>query len=173
MIETWAPVPGYEDWYEVSDLGRVRSLDRVVYMFKNDRPLRKLGRILTPHPTLRAGHLVLGLSRDNHRWRVSVHRLVLLAFVGPCPPGMEACHGNGIPTDNRLENLRWDTQSANMLDRVAHGVHHNTRKTHCIHGHEFTAQNTYRPPGKPQIRMCRACRIVVDRRRRARQKEAA
>lgn len=51
-----------------------------------------------------------------------VHRLVLEAFVGPCPPGMECCHNNGNPADNRLENLRWDTRSANCLDAVQHGT---------------------------------------------------
>jgi hypothetical protein len=51
-----------------------------------------------------------------------VHRLVLEAFVGPCPAGMEACHNNGVRTDNRLENLRWDTRSANCRDRIRHGT---------------------------------------------------
>lgn len=50
------------------------------------------------------------------------HRLVLQAFVGPCPEGMEACHNNGNPADNRLENLRWDTPSSNALDKVKHGT---------------------------------------------------
>lgn len=50
-----------------------------------------------------------------------VHRLVLRAFVGPRPPRHDACHKNGVHDDNRLSNLRWDTRSANMYDRVAHG----------------------------------------------------
>ena len=49
-------------------------------------------------------------------------RLVLAAFVGPCPDGMEACHDNGDPSDDRLGNLRWDTHSANLLDRRRHGT---------------------------------------------------
>jgi hypothetical protein len=52
-----------------------------------------------------------------------IHRLVLETFVGPCPDGMEACHANGNRLDNRLENLRWDTKSANSLDAVQHGTH--------------------------------------------------
>ena len=52
-----------------------------------------------------------------------VHRLVLEAFVGPCPDGMEACHGpDHDPSNNRLENLRWDTHSANMRDRAKNGT---------------------------------------------------
>ena len=48
--------------------------------------------------------------------------IVLLAFVGPCPPGMEACHNNGDCTDDRLENLRWDTPIANKADMLKHGT---------------------------------------------------
>lgn len=51
-----------------------------------------------------------------------VHRLVLEAFVGPCPDGMECCHNNGVRSDNRLENLRWDTRKANGQDRIKHGT---------------------------------------------------
>src|SRR5262249_29683708 len=50
-----------------------------------------------------------------------VHRLVLEAFVGPCPPGYVACHHDGNTANNRLPNLRWDTQSANMADQARHG----------------------------------------------------
>jgi hypothetical protein len=51
-----------------------------------------------------------------------VHRLVLEAFVGPCPPGMECCHNDGNPLNNRLDNLRWDTRRSNQLDRNRHGT---------------------------------------------------
>lgn len=53
-----------------------------------------------------------------------VHRLVLEAFVGPCPEGMECCHGDGNPANNSLSNLRWDTGSANQADRRKHGTAH-------------------------------------------------
>lgn len=52
-----------------------------------------------------------------------VHRLVLEAFVGPCPEGAEGCHNNGNNMDNRLDNLRWDTHSNNVFDAVKHGTH--------------------------------------------------
>lgn len=51
-----------------------------------------------------------------------VHRLVLEAFVGPCPAGMECCHEDGDPGNNRLTNLRWDTHAGNMQDAVRHGT---------------------------------------------------
>jgi hypothetical protein len=51
-----------------------------------------------------------------------MHRLVLFAFVGPCPPGMEGCHNDGNHQNNALSNLRWDTPSANQRDRAKHGT---------------------------------------------------
>lgn len=53
-----------------------------------------------------------------------VHRLVLEAFRGPCPAGMMACHGNGVPHDNRLENLRWGTPKENDDDKLRHGTYY-------------------------------------------------
>jgi hypothetical protein len=51
-----------------------------------------------------------------------VHRLVLEAFIGPCPHGMEACHWDGRPENNQLSNLRWDTDLANQADSARHGT---------------------------------------------------
>jgi hypothetical protein len=53
--------------------------------------------------------------------RVAVHRLVLMAFVGPPPQGADCCHADGDPANNRLGNLRWDTRTGNMADAVLHG----------------------------------------------------
>ena len=75
---------------------------------------------MKPHSnTKRGGYMNVFLGRGNGR---RVHRLVLEAFVGPCPEGLEACHSNGDPTDNRLENLRWGTHEDNHQDRVKHGT---------------------------------------------------
>jgi hypothetical protein len=73
-------------------------------------------------------------ERRSPVWRF-LHRLVLEAFVGPCPPGCVGCHANDDPSDNRLENLRWDTHKANSADAVRNGryrtgpAHHNSRFT--------------------------------------------
>ena len=114
MSEEWRPIPGYEGRYEASDQGRVRSL-----WFKNgtaDKP-RATPHVLrlTPSGT---GHLRVLLGRGNDQ---AVHRLVLAAFAGPCPPGQECAHANGDPADNRLVNLRWCTHVENLRDMVAHG----------------------------------------------------
>jgi hypothetical protein len=96
----------------------------------------------------------LQLAGEGHAERV--HRLVLLAFVGPCPKGMEACHWDDNPGNNHLSNLRWDTSLANKRDMARNGIgNQNWMKTHCVRGHEFTPENTYaRGDGG---RDCRAC----------------
>jgi hypothetical protein len=53
---------------------------------------------------------------------VKVHRLVLEAFVGVCPRGYVGCHSDGDPENNRLSNLRWDSQKNNVADQVRHGT---------------------------------------------------
>lgn len=103
--EKWLPVPGHEEDYAVSDQGRVWS--------------HISGRILRGSKRKRGGHLVVNLR--GKQWRI--HQLAMLAFIGPCPPGMEVCHGDGDPENNALANLRYDTHRANVGDRRRHGTH--------------------------------------------------
>lgn len=133
MIETRAPAPDYEGLYEVSDLGRVWVHDRAteitrVRLGQTQTYTKHVpGRILKPGMDVRRGrsnaycHVVL-TDYSGIRTQVKVHQLVLWAFVGRCPEGQETCHGNGNPTDNRLENLRWGTRKQNADDRARHGT---------------------------------------------------
>lgn len=157
--EEWRPVLGREGTYEVSSLGRVRVLDRI-----DAKGARRRGRLLKAR-AINGTHLIVVLHSGGPRRDALVHHLVLEAFVGPRPDGMEGCHWNDIPTDNRVENLRWDTRSANQLDSVRNGTHHLARRTHCNKGHEFTPENTYRYPGGK--RACIACRRAQKASRKA------
>lgn len=153
--ETWLPVVGYEGTYEVSDLGRVRSLDRDV-VDKNGVTKHWRGKVLSPglHNGY-DGHLLVVLSIRNRRKTRLVHQLVLEAFVGPRPDGLVSCHGVGGPRDNRPSNLRWDTIPNNNLDTVRDGNHAGRNKTRCKSDHEFTDSNTYvTPDGRRQCRTC-------------------
>jgi len=116
--ETWKPIVGCEGFYEVSDMGRVRSLDRMV----RGRPgvtRRHVGRIRKP--VFISGYPAYSLSVGGLSKTRFAHRLVLEAFVGPCPDGMEACHHNDVKADPRLANLRWDTRKSNAADMVRNG----------------------------------------------------
>lgn len=114
-IENWRAVVGHESRYEVSDLGRLRSKPSVDSLGR-----RHPGGVLKG-TTFRGyvEYCLYGGSAGKSRARG--HNLVLCAFVGPRPAGMEACHRNGDGADNRLINLRWDTHSANMADMRIHG----------------------------------------------------
>ncbi|WP_248099523.1 HNH endonuclease signature motif containing protein [Corynebacterium kefirresidentii] len=88
-----------------------------------------------------------------------VHRLVMAAFVGPCPDGMEVCHNDGNPANNYVGNLRYDTHQANYADMFIHNTHGMATKTHCRNNHEFSPGNTLihnRKNGRTQ-RSCRSC----------------
>ena len=157
LNEQWKPVPDYEGIYEVSDQGNVRSLDRI-----DAAGNRRLGRARKP-VTKPSGYLKVDLSRDAVERGYFVHRLVLTAFVGPAPDGMETRHGDGDPTNNALSNLSWGTHAANISDQVTHGTHREARKIECLRGHAYDDENTLlRPDGR---RTCRVC--MRDRRRRS------
>ena len=162
--ERWLPVPGFEGYYEVSDHGRVRSVTRRIHLYGGRTPISP-GRVLKPDTS--HWHRVK-LSKDGQVTRKSVHRLVLEAFVGPCPEGMECCHWDDDHTNNHLSNLRWDTRSANRLDAVRNGIHVNAAKTHCKRGHEYSEANTYRD--RQGSRQCRRCHADRERRRKAGQR---
>jgi hypothetical protein len=112
--ERWLPVVGWEGLYAVSSLGRVRS-------FHAGRGSGKRGGLLKPQVGT-SGHLTLRLSRNSAGKTVQIHQLVMRAFVGPCPAGMEVCHGPNGALDNRLSNLSYGTRSKNHgADRVRDG----------------------------------------------------
>lgn len=108
MNEGWRPVPGYEGIYEVSNLGRVRSLDRIK---RNGRGMK--GRIvkLQEHP--KTGYVAIGLYKDGTEKMTLVHRLVALAFI-PNPDNLpEINHKDEDKTNNKADNLEWCNRTYN------------------------------------------------------------
>lgn len=154
-MEQWLPVPGWEGLYEVSNQGQMRSLPRIVRTRGNGTRVSP-GRILKPG-TYDDGHKHVTFSRDGKTTCYQVHRLVLLAFAGPCPNGLQVRHLNGIPGDNRLENLTYGTPKENITDRDhVHGTNYELNRTHCPQDHPYDEENTYYAPNG--WRQCKKCR---------------
>lgn len=123
--EEWRSVPDFDGLYEVSSLGRVRSLTRIeIYMRAGDsvQSVRRRKGALKSQRLDKDGYPVVNLCRDGKQTTLKVHALVCLAFHGPRPEGHEAAHGNGVRTDNRKGNLRWALQADNIEDRDRHGT---------------------------------------------------
>lgn len=116
-MENWKPIPGYEGRYEVSDLGRVRSLPHAVPNRSGERITE--GHLLKPQ-LLRNGYLQVSLGRK--RKHADVHRLVALAFLPPVEGKTEVNHKNLVKTDNRVLNLEWVDRHENLLHAHREGV---------------------------------------------------
>lgn len=154
--ERWLPVPSYEGCYEVSDHGRVRSLRRTVPA-KNGKTQVVPGGVLKQSKLGNTPYMKVALGKGRQQVTRSVHSLVLEAFVGPRPDGMEACHGFGGPQDNRLTNLRWDTLSENNYDMVRMGRHWGVNKSACPLGHALRVPNLTKQSLSKGHRSCLAC----------------
>jgi hypothetical protein len=162
--ENWLPVVGWEGLYEVSDQGRVRRSAR--------GPGTHPGRPLRPYHH-KAGYPLVSLSRPlfpgNRLYRVSVHRLVAEAFLGPCPPGLQCRHLNGNSRDSAARNLAWGTAVENQADRLIHGT---DKRGEQVGTHRLTTEQArviYRLASRGVITMNAAARyfpvsrVVVNR----------
>lgn len=116
-MEEWRSISGYEGLYEVSDLGRVRSLPRATTK----------GRVLKPYISKHNGYCYVTLSKNNNRASKRVHTLIMSAF-NPIDkkPGYDKNHTinhkDGDKTNNRLSNLEWLTQSENQIHAFQNGL---------------------------------------------------
>ena len=110
--EQWKAIEGYEGKYEVSDYGRVKSLTR---------RYAGAGGIMRGSNHV-GGYRNVNLSEHGRARRFLIHRLVMAAFVSPCPDGLEVNHLDGDKHNNHLSNLEYVTRSENLLhaNRVLH-----------------------------------------------------
>jgi hypothetical protein len=118
LIERWLPVVGYESFYEVSDWGRVKSLERTVAHKGSLRNLPERILKCTISYLSRKPYLIVCLYRDGVQTTNKFHLLVLTAFVGERPPRMHCRHLNDDGCDARLANLQWGTPKQNVAGKV-------------------------------------------------------
>lgn len=142
--EEWRDIPGFEGEYQVSDLGNVRGLDRVLVKPDAIRgyPRTVKGQVLKAGDV--NGYLAVSLGGKPHY----VHQLVALAFIGQRPNGLEVCHNNGIKTQNFPENIRYGTPLENTSDKFKHGTMASGEKISRLKEDEVRAirrRATYQP----------------------------
>ena len=114
--EIWKPVIGYEGFYEVSSLGRLRSVDRIDVNTEGDKRLLS-GKIIKLHKDSH-GYLIAVISKNGVHKTVKIHRLVAMAFIPNPDCKRFVDHINTIRDDNRVENLRWVTARENNLNSI-------------------------------------------------------
>lgn len=120
--EVWKDIPRLPG-YQVSNQGLVRSFWKRIMNPRvgTKRVLTNKPRVLKPLLSARGYHTIRACDTDMIKRTCQVHRLVLEAFVSPCPVGHEGCHRNGSRTDNYLDNLYWATRARNCLDTRRQG----------------------------------------------------
>jgi len=122
MKEEWRDIVGYEGSYQVSNLGRVRSLDREIIDTLGRRQKIK-GRILKQHlQGSKKTYLSISLHLEGKIKNRTTHSIVAEAFFGARPEGFEVCHGEKGPECNSVSNLSYGTKSDNFLDKHRDGT---------------------------------------------------
>jgi len=130
MTEVWKPVKNYEGYYEVSNLGNVRSLDRIVHHSRNFTRFQK-GNVLTIRTNSTGNYSTVLLSKDNKHKMVKVHRLVATAFIDNPNGYREINHKDENKQNNRVDNLEWCSRKYNEnygTKRIRGSMHTNYKK---------------------------------------------
>lgn len=116
----WRDVVGYDGLYRVSNTGVIKSVSRVIK--RNNWSEQTIhGRTLRPY-SFPGGYPKVTLCKCGKNTSLRIHRVVLEAFTGPCPDGMQCRHLDGDPSNNHISNLVWGTIAENGKDRIRHGT---------------------------------------------------
>jgi hypothetical protein len=118
-MEKWSHIQGFD--YEVSNLGRVRSLSRMVHD-TTGRARFWPSKVLRPGISKQLGYQIVILRKDKKGFTKYVHLLVAAAFLPPKPAGMEINHKDGVKSNPHFKNLEWNTHSQNMQHSVDIGL---------------------------------------------------
>ena len=119
--EIWADIKGFEGYYQISNLGIVRSIDRVV-AHKRTGVMRFKGRLLSMCLNRTNGYKRVYLTKDNTSFKFYVHVLVANHFIEKVNGKIFINHKDGIKTNNTVDNLEWVTKSENAIHAVETGL---------------------------------------------------
>jgi hypothetical protein len=147
LTEYWVDISNYEGYYQVSNYGNVRSLDRVIKE-KTGKTQTLKGRILKPH-TNSSGYYQINLNRKSVRTTFAIHQLVAQAFLDNRSRKPLVNHINGIKTDNNVNNLEWATYSENL----EHAYKNRLRQ--AVKTNEVASKNYKRKLTEQQVREIR------------------
>lgn len=141
MEEEWRDIEGYEGYYQVSNLGRVKSLDRII-TYKDNRKFLKKGNVMTQTKD-KEGYLTIGLSMNGKQKTFKVHRLVAMSFIPNGEKLPQVNHLNSLVYDNKVENLQWCSNKMNCIHKTTKNF---TKKIICHETGEIF--NTQREVGE-------------------------
>jgi hypothetical protein len=128
LSEEWRPVVGWEEYYEISNSGNLRSVERTVSIGGTKR--RRFAGQARKTKVNHQGYQQFSLSRDGKASYPYAHRLVMEAFVGPVPDGQGVNHKDGVKTNNQLNNLEYVTQKENIHHAMRTGLFDNRGEKH-------------------------------------------
>ena len=162
----WVAIPGFEQLYEISEYGQVRSL-----ITNSARRNKTLNQNIQLYPTVTLYHLpntcINTVLRSvnfkvyrnckGHKYRI--HTLMMLSFVGPKPDNQEVRHLDDNKLNNNISNLVYGTSKQNSIDSVVNKTNYQSNKTHCPEGHPYDDKNTrwVKTAGRRPSRQCIAC----------------
>lgn len=121
MLEIWKDVLGYEDHYQVSNLGRISTKEHEV-PYKTEGKTRVIKARIRKLSINRKGYSIVTLSKENKVTTVTVHQLVAQAFLPGFTKGQELNHEDGVKTNNSSTNLEISNHSHNQLHAARTGL---------------------------------------------------